>query len=217
MSASNRSIPEEGIIKIFLIRSLFSSFSSSSSSSSHVSQVQVKYSSPNIRNDAILINDNMQTNIPNIYAIGDVTRKHMTAHAAAYQAEIAINHIIGAKIEPNYFAIPSVIFTDPEIAFVGYTQNQAEKNHDITIGKYPYSALSKAVCDNHTTGFAKIIMENKTKKILGAQIIGQDASSIISETFSPESSFISLSFSIWSRIVLSMMLPMVLPSSKTGS
>lgn len=133
-------------------------------------------------NNAIKTNEKMQTNIPNIYAIGDVNGKWMLAHTASHEAIVAAYNACGIEKFMSYNEIPSVVFTNPEIATVGLLPEQAlDNNYDIIIGNYPYLALGKALADSKTEGFAQIIAEKKSKKILGAQVIGNEASSIISE------------------------------------
>jgi dihydrolipoamide dehydrogenase len=129
----------------------------------------------------IEVNDQMQTNIGHIYAIGDVTGKMMLAHVASMHAEVAISHILHKKSSMNY-NIPSVVFSDPEIASIGLTEEQALKNNqEILVGSYPYRALGKSIALNELEGFAQIIADKKNHQILGAHIIGKDASNLISE------------------------------------
>jgi dihydrolipoamide dehydrogenase len=131
---------------------------------------------------AIVVNEKMQTNIDGIYAIGDVTGKHLLAHVASHQGIIAADNILGKTAEMHYHAIPAVIFTNPEIAMVGMTFEEAEKaGFTPTIGKFPFQALGKAVASAETDGFAQIIVDKSTEQILGAQIVGSEASTLIAE------------------------------------
>lgn len=131
---------------------------------------------------AILVDDRMQTNVPGIYAIGDVTGKLMLAHVASHQGIIAAANAIGQEARMHYNAVPAVIFTQPEIATVGMTQEMAQKaGYDVAIGKFPFQALGKSVASMDTEGFAQIITDKKSGEILGAQVVGHEASAIIGE------------------------------------
>lgn len=131
---------------------------------------------------AILVNDKMETNVPGIYAIGDVTGKFMLAHVASHQGIIAASNAMGQGVKMHYNAVPSVIFTMPEIATVGMTLEQAqEAGYSAAIGKFPFQALGKAVATLETEGFAQMIVDRKTGKILGAQVVGHEASTLIAE------------------------------------
>lgn len=132
---------------------------------------------------AILVNDKMETNVPGIYAIGDVTGKGMLAHVASHQGIIAASNAIGgASAKMHYNAVPAVIFTNPEIATVGLTLEQAqEAGYDAKIGKFPFQALGKSVAAIETEGFAQIVVDRKTGQIIGAQVVGHEASTLIAE------------------------------------
>ena len=131
---------------------------------------------------AILVNDKMETNVPDIYAIGDVTGKYMLAHVASHQGVIAASNAIGQTAKMHYNAVPAVIFTNPEIATVGMTLEQAqEAGIDAAVGKFPFQALGKSIAAIETEGFAQIIVDRKTGQILGAQVIGHEASTLIAE------------------------------------
>lgn len=130
----------------------------------------------------IKINKKSQTNIPNIYAIGDVTGGAMLAHKASKEGIIAAEVIAGKKSEFDNYAMPSVIFVDPEIACVGLTENEAkEKGYKVKIGKFPFSALGKSMAIGETEGFVKIVTDEENNQLLGLHIVGYDASSLISE------------------------------------
>ncbi len=129
---------------------------------------------------AIEVNDYMQTNVPSIYAIGDVTAKVMLAHVASHQGIIAAMHASGHAEKMDYLAVPNVIFTSPEIATVGLSLEKAEeKGYDAVVGKFPFIALGKAVATMQTEGFAQVVLERNTHQILGAQVVGAEASSLI--------------------------------------
>lgn len=131
---------------------------------------------------AILVNEKMQTNVPGIYAIGDVTGQFLLAHVASHQGIVAASNIIGHEMDMHYNAVPAVIFTTPEIATVGMTLEQAkEAGRDAKIGKFPFNVLGKSVATLETEGFAQVVIDNKTKEILGAQVVGHDAATLIAE------------------------------------
>ena len=106
----------------------------------------------------------------------------MLAHTASHEGIIAAENACGKEKLMNYDSVPSVFFTTPEIASVGLSSQEAQnEGHKIISSKYPLSALGKAKADMTTEGFVKIIADWETKQILGAQIIGKDASTMISE------------------------------------
>jgi dihydrolipoamide dehydrogenase len=137
---------------------------------------------PKLENKFIKINDSMQTSIPNIYAIGDVTGKMMLAHVASHQGIIAINDILGHKEKLNYDQIPSAIYSFPEIAQVGLTEKAAKtKGLDYKVSVFPLQANGKALSANEKDGFIKIIADKKYNEILGVHILADNASDLISE------------------------------------
>lgn len=124
----------------------------------------------------------MKTNVFGIYAIGDVTGKSMLAHSASHQAMVAVENILGKKVAMNYDQVPAVIFTHPEIATVGMTLEQAkERGFDAVAKSFPFVALGKAKAGNETDGYAEIVIEKKTGRILGAFMIGHEAGNMIGE------------------------------------
>ena len=101
---------------------------------------------------------------------------------ASHQAVVAVSNITGVKMSMNYDAIPSVIFTDPEIASVGFSLEQAmEKGYDAILTQYPFQALGKALASIEAEGFASIVSDKVSKRILGAHIIGHNSSNLIAE------------------------------------
>lgn len=127
-------------------------------------------------------NDQMQTNIPNVYAIGDITGKWMLAHVASHQGLVAADHIAGHRASMDYSAIPSVVFTAPEIAVVGLSLDDASKQgFDAQETIFPLKAIGKAVAMNDANGFSAIISDKQTQQVLGGYIIGPHASSLIGE------------------------------------
>ena len=134
------------------------------------------------QNGSITVNGHMQTDVPSIYAIGDIASKWWLAHVATHQGLVAANHACGHHGKMNYDAIPSVIFTDPEIGTVGLSLDQAiEKGYQAAIGAFPFQALGKSQATMNTEGFAQVVIDIKTGQILGAQIVGHEASSLIAE------------------------------------
>ena len=131
---------------------------------------------------AVLVNEKMETNVPGIYAVGDVTGKVMLAHVASHQGIVAAENAICGDMVMHYDAVPAVIFTLPEIAMVGLTQEQAmEKGYTVATGKFPFQALGKATASMETEGFAQVVIDKKTGQILGAQVVGHEASTLIAE------------------------------------
>lgn len=130
----------------------------------------------------IEVNDKMETSVPGIYAIGDVTAKVQLAHVASHQGIVAAINASGKSAYMHYEAVPAVIFTLPEIACVGLTEEQAvSKGYTVTVGKFPFLALGKAVAANDAEGYAQIIADQKTGQVLGAEVVGHDASVLIAE------------------------------------
>lgn len=131
---------------------------------------------------AIHVNEKMETNVPGIYAIGDVTALVMLAHVASHQGIVAGTNATGGAATMHYDAVPAVIFTHPEIATVGLTLEQAtEKGYSAAVGKFPFQALGKSIASLETEGFAQVIVDQKTGQILGAQVVGHDSASLIAE------------------------------------
>ena len=130
----------------------------------------------------IRVNEKMQTNVPNIYAIGDVTNRIMLAHVASRQGVVAVKNIMGENCSMDYSAVPSAIFTDPEIAMVGACENEAKKTgREVEIGKFPFSANGKALAAGDGRGFVKIVMDKATREIIGGTVIGPHATDLIAE------------------------------------
>lgn len=136
----------------------------------------------NERGQGIAVNDKMQTNIPHIYAIGDVTNKLQLAHVASHQGLVAARNILGEPCTMDYSVIPGAIFTDPEIATVGMCEKSAKQaGIDIAVGKFPFIANGKALTYGEAGGFVKLIADKTTGKIIGGSIIGLHATDLIAE------------------------------------
>ena len=130
----------------------------------------------------IQVNKKMQTNVPGLYAIGDVVGQPMLAHKASKEGIVAAEVIAGLSSEADFHAIPGVIFTDPEIATVGLTESQAKENgYEPIVGKFPFTALGRAVLAGETEGFTKIVADKASNLVLGVHIVGPEASDLISE------------------------------------
>ncbi|NGX60319.1 MAG: Dihydrolipoyl dehydrogenase [Chlamydiae bacterium] len=130
----------------------------------------------------IPVNEKMETNVPGIYAIGDVTGRFLLAHVASHQGIVAACNILGEEMVMHYNAVPAVIFTTPEIATVGMTLEEAKENgYNARIGKFPFSALGKSIATMDTEGFTEVIVDKETGQILGAQVLGNEASTLIAE------------------------------------
>ena len=131
----------------------------------------------------IKINDSMQTSVPSIYAVGDVIDKGpMLAHKAEDEGIAVAEIIAGQAGRVNYDAIPAVIYTSPEVAMVGKTEEQLKKeNVKYRVGKFPFLANSRAKVNNETEGFVKIIADEKTDKVLGVSMISAVAGTMIAE------------------------------------
>ena len=130
----------------------------------------------------ISVNEKMQTSVPGIYAIGDVTGISMLAHTASHQGIVASTNAAGKAARMHYESIPAVIFTNPEIATVGLTLEQAlEKGYKASLGKFPFQALGKSIATICTEGFSQIVVDRTTGQILGAQVVGDGASNLIAE------------------------------------
>lgn len=137
--------------------------------------------SPNAKG-IIETNDQMETAVNGIYAIGDVTGKWMLAHVASHQGICAASNACGIDTVMHYDAVPAVVFTTPEVATVGKTLEQAiEAGYDAVAGSYPFQALGKAQASMDTEGFSQVISDRKTGQVLGAIVIGHEASNLIGE------------------------------------
>jgi dihydrolipoamide dehydrogenase len=130
----------------------------------------------------IQVNKQLQTDDPSIYAIGDVVGEPMLAHKASHEGRVAVEAIAGHKVafEPN--AIPAVVFTDPEIAWAGLTETQAQKeNREIKVAKFPWAASGRAVTLDRPEGMTKLLIDPQTERVLGVGIVGAGAGEMIAE------------------------------------
>ena len=138
-----------------------------------------------IKKDAkgrIEVNEKLQTSIKNIYAIGDVIKGPMLAHKAEEEGIAVAEILAGQAGHVNYDVIPGVVYTSPEVATVGKTEEQLkEENKSYKVGKFPFLANSRAKVNNETEGFVKILADSKTDKVLGVHIIGPHCGDMIAE------------------------------------
>lgn len=124
----------------------------------------------------------MRTNNPHVYAIGDVAGPPLLAHKASHEGIVAAEAICGHKSAADWQTVPAVIFTDPEIAYAGLSEAEAQQaGYKTIVGKFPFAALGRALTLGETDGFIKIIADAETKVVLGVQIVGPEASTLISE------------------------------------
>jgi dihydrolipoamide dehydrogenase len=141
-------------------------------------KTQVKVGAKNF----IRVNKQLQTDDPSIYAIGDVVGEPMLAHKAMHEGRTAVEAIAGHKVafEPN--AIPAVVFTDPEVAWCGLTETQAQnENREIKVAKFPWAASGRAVTLDRPEGMTKLLIDPQTERVLGVGIVGVGAGEMIAE------------------------------------
>jgi len=130
----------------------------------------------------IKVNKKMETNIPGIYAIGDSIGQEMWAHAASAEGMVAAENALGGHVSMDYSAVPGCIFTTPELAMVGLTEQEAQnKNIEIKVSKFNFASNSKAVSMGETDGLVKIIVHAASDKVVGMHILGSHASDLIME------------------------------------
>ncbi|MBM7552921.1 dihydrolipoyl dehydrogenase [Thalassobacillus pellis] len=130
----------------------------------------------------IKIDKQCRTNVDNIFAIGDIVEGPPLAHKASYEGKIAAEVISGEKSEIDYLGIPMVVFSDPELASVGYTESEAkEAGYDVKASKFPFAANGRALSLNDTDGFVKMITRKDDGLVIGAQVAGANASDMIAE------------------------------------
>jgi dihydrolipoamide dehydrogenase len=130
----------------------------------------------------IPVDRQMRTNVPHIFAIGDLVGNPMLAHKATHEARLAAEVAAGEKREWTARVIPSVAYTDPEVAWVGVTENEAKaKGLNYGIGKFPWAASGRAIGIGRTEGFTKLIFDEDTHRVIGAGIVGVHAGDLIAE------------------------------------
>ncbi len=131
----------------------------------------------------VKVNPLMQTNLPHVYAIGDVVNTPWLAHVASAEGILAVEHMAGKPVQPiNYDHVPSCTYCDPEVGSVGLSEARArERGYDVAVGKFPFTALGKAAILGHTGGFVKVVRETRYDELLGVHIIGASATDLIAE------------------------------------
>ncbi|GAG81929.1 unnamed protein product, partial [marine sediment metagenome] len=131
---------------------------------------------------SIVVNERLETNIDDVYAIGDVLGKGMLAHVASYEGEIAAENALGHSRQADYHAVPSCIFTQPSVAGVGITEAEAkERGLPYKVSKFPFVASGRAVAIGETMGMVKMICSAENGRVLGVHIMGPHADDLIAE------------------------------------
>jgi len=145
---------------------------------------------PGIEHTAIVVNergfvevdDARRTAEPGIYAIGDVVGEPMLAHKASHEGRVAVEAIAGQKVAFEPLAIPAVVFTDPELAWCGLTETEAQRvNRPVTVARFPWGASGRSLTLDRSDGMTKLLLDPKTERILGVGIVGPGAGELISE------------------------------------
>lgn len=135
-----------------------------------------------IQKGAIVTDEGLRTNIPGVYAIGDVNGKYMLAHVASAEGIIAVENIMGKNEKINYDKVPSCIYTFPEVGVVGLTEKEAiKRGHKVITSSFPMTANGKAMAEGDTDGFVKIVADEKYGEVLGVHIIASHATDMIAE------------------------------------
>jgi dihydrolipoamide dehydrogenase len=135
-----------------------------------------------MRDGFVGVDERMRTSVPGVWAIGDVAGNPMLAHKASKEGEIAAEAISGKPSAMDVRAIPAVVFTDPEIAYAGWTEAQArDKGHEVQVGRFGFTALGRALTMGENEGFVKTVVDAKTKDLLGVGIVGPEASELVAE------------------------------------
>ena len=133
-------------------------------------------------NGKILVNEQMQTNVPNIYAVGDVASRYLLAHVASAEGKVASQNCLGETVEMDYQVIPWCVFTLPEIGHAGMTEKEAtDEGYEVKVGRFPYGASGMALGMGEADGFVKTVTDAESKDILGVHIVGVQASTLIHE------------------------------------
>ena len=131
----------------------------------------------------VLVDRHLSTNVPGLYAIGDVAGHQLLAHKASHEGITCVEHITGhSHGMVDYDNVPNCTYCHPEVASVGLTELQAkEMGYDIEVGKFPWAAIGRAVASGHSDGFIKVIRDKQFSEILGAHIVGPHATELIAE------------------------------------
>jgi len=130
----------------------------------------------------IVVDEQMRTDEPSIFAIGDIVGEPMLAHKASHEGRVAVEVIAGENVAFEARAIPAVVFTDPELAWAGLTEAQAEKNgRKVVVSKFPWGASGRAITLDRVDGLTKLILDPETERILGVGLVGAGAGELIAE------------------------------------
>jgi dihydrolipoyl dehydrogenase len=130
----------------------------------------------------VVVNERMETSVPGVYAIGDCASRFQLAHVASREGEVAVENIAGHPAKMDYRAVPSCVYTSPEVAWVGLTEEQAREQYDgIKVGSFPFMALGKARAIGEREGFIKVIADDKYGQVLGVHMIGAHVTDLIAE------------------------------------
>jgi dihydrolipoamide dehydrogenase len=130
----------------------------------------------------IVVDEQMRTDEPSMFAIGDVVGEPMLAHKASHEGRVAVEVIAGENVAFQARAIPAVVFTDPEIAWCGLTETQARNtNRNVTIARFPWGASGRAITLDRTDGVTKLVIDPETERILGVGLVGPGAGELIAE------------------------------------
>jgi dihydrolipoamide dehydrogenase len=130
----------------------------------------------------IVVDQQMRTDEPSIFAIGDVVGEPMLAHKASHEGRVAVEVIAGENVAFTPRAIPAVVFTDPELAWAGLTEAQAQKDgRKVTVAKFPWGASGRAITLDRTDGLTKLILDPDSERLLGVGLVGPGAGELIAE------------------------------------
>jgi len=130
----------------------------------------------------ITTNDRCETNVPGVYAIGDVSGRPMLAHKASKEGEVCAEVIAGHPAAKDWVTVPGIVFTEPEIATAGLTEQEAkEQGLTVKVGRFPFAALGRAMSIGETDGFVKMLTDTASGRVVGIHIVGPSASDLISE------------------------------------
>ncbi len=126
------------------------------------------------------VNSRMETSVPGVYAIGDVTGGALLAHKASREAAVAVENCLGQECEMSYAAVPGCIYTEPEVATAGLTEEAAkEKGLQVRVGRFPFAASGKARALGHTEGLVKIVVEESSRRVVGMHLVGDHVTELI--------------------------------------
>jgi pyruvate/2-oxoglutarate dehydrogenase complex dihydrolipoamide dehydrogenase (E3) component len=133
-----------------------------------------------MRGSFVAVDDTLRTNVPHIYAAGDITGRMMLVQSAAHQARVAVeNAILGRNTVAQHNLVPHGGFTDPEYASVGLNEAEAHDSYDVVVASVPYGDMDRAVIDDRTVGFCKLIVDRASHKIVGAHVVGEQAVEVV--------------------------------------